>query len=366
MREFDTSTPRRRTKVYGVLLAGVVAAGSLILAAVTQQPKSAVSSPGPAKAAIVPQIADTKSEAEILFRGKSFALLQRAVTMPYSGEIIEIHVKEGQAVDQDQTLVTYKMDRQSVKEIQTLLYPSDIQNLKSSLFNEETTLAKLKEVSLPIKELNLQRVKKEYQDVKELASKGLAEREAVKLRADQVETAEKELLELRKSIKQVESTIGNMKKDLKFRQENKQREVDLLEWNTKRSFGKDSKLPDDIAYLKAPISGHVMWLNPDLRVDAEPPRGFLAARLSPLSSMVVRCKVHELDLVKLKTGDKGTVTFDAIPEKPYPCKLTRIPLVSRNPALEVPADYEIEALLSNPEGRIRDGMTCNVKVSIRE
>ena len=40
--------------------------------------------------------------------------------------------------------------------------------------------------------------------------------------------------------------------------------------------------------------------------------------------------------------------------------------MSRNPSLEVPADYEIECLLQNPDVRIKAGMTCNVKVSIKQ
>jgi hypothetical protein len=60
------------------------------------------------------------------------------------------------------------------------------------------------------------------------------------------------------------------------------------------------------------------------------------------------------------------VIFDAIPDKKYPCKVSRIPWVSRNPALEVPADYEIECLLENGDGKIKDGLTCNVRVSVTQ
>ena len=366
MPEFDTSGPKKRTRVYGVLLAALVAAGSLALVAVTQQPKEAVSSPGPAKAAIVPQIAESKSEAEILIRGKSFAPLLRRIAMPYSGEILEIHVKEGQAVDKDQVLVTYRLDRESMKQIEAILFPAQILNQKNEIHKLETTIVKLRDASLPVKQMNLKRAQIAYQDLKELVSKGLGERQALKLRADEVKAAEKEVFEVQESLQETEATLANTKRDLKFREADRVRELNLLEWNTKRSYGKDSKLPQDIAYLKAPMAGYVVWLAPELRVNAEPPQGFPALSVAPLESMVVRCKVHELDLVKLKMGDKGTVTFDAIPEKQYTCKLTRIPFISRNPSLEVPADYEIEALLQNPEVRIRDGMTCNVKVSVKQ
>lgn len=369
MRVSDSSSSRssgKRTRVYGVLLATAVAVASLVLAALTQPPKSAVSSPGPAKAAIVPQIADAKSEAEILVRGKSFAQLQRTVSMPYGGEILEIHVKEGQVVEQDARLVTYKLSRTARKEVEAILFPGSILSLENSIFAQEVTIAKLKEGSLPVAQLKVDRARKELQDVKELADRGMAERQAVKLKADQLEIAEKELFDVNKSIKQGQASLETMRKDLKFQKENRDRELDLLEWNTKRSYGKDSNVPHDIAYLTAPIAGHVVWLNPELRVKAEPPRGFHSVRLAPMDPMVVRCKVHELDLVKLKPGDQATATFDALPDKQYKCSLTRIPLVSRNPSLEVPADYEVEALMPNVDGKIRDGMTCNVRVRIKQ
>ena len=121
-----------------------------------------------------------------------------------------------------------------------------------------------------------------------------------------------------------------------------------------------------MAYVKAPIDGEVIWISPDLRVKAETPPGFMAMTIAPMNSLVVRCKVHELDLVKLKSGDRGTVVFDAIPDKKYSCLVSRIPWVSRNPALEVPADYDIECTIENPDGKIKDGLTCNVKVSIAQ
>jgi multidrug resistance efflux pump len=366
MPEFDTDGPRRRTRLYGVLLAALVAVGALVLATVSQKPKHAVSSPGPAKASMVPQIADAKSEAEILFRGKSFAVLHRSVRLAYSGEIITVHVGEGQAVEIDEKLVTYRLSRESMRHIQAVLYPAEVIALKNSIYGQEISLQKIRNASLPIKQSQLERVTKEYQDARELEAKGLASSEAVKIKSQQVDVAKKEILELKDSMKQQEANLAKLKKDLDFHLGKRKRDLDLLEWQTQRSYGEDSKVPLDIAYLTAPIAGQVLWLNPELRARAELPAGFEAVRVSPMDSMLVRCKVHELDLVKLKTGDKGTVTFDAIPDKHYACKITRIPWVSRNPALEVPADYEIECLLQNPDAKIKVGMTCNVKVSVRQ
>ncbi len=367
MPELDIDKPRRRTKAYGVLLASLVAVGSLVLAAITQEPKNAVSSPGPAEAsAIVPQIADAKSEAEILFRGKSFSVMRRHVVFPFSGLVEKIHVSVGDNVDKEAKLVTYRLDREAMMRVQRVLYPEAVLRLKNAVYDQEIGLKKLRTVTLPIKELQLDQVEKEYSDLRSLESKRMAAPEAVTNKLRQLKGVKKDLLNIHESIKQTENALVKTRQDLAFYEEKQRRDLDFLEWQAKRSYSKDTKLPLDVAYLTAPIPGKVIWLNLDLRTEAEPPGGFRAALIAPVNPMVVRCKVHELDLVKLKTGDKGNVTFDAIPEKSYQCKISRIPWVSRNPSLEVPADYEIECKLENADGRIKDGLTCNVKVSVRQ
>lgn len=365
MPEFDTDKPRRRTKAVGVLLAGLVAIGALALVAVTQEPKPAISSPAPVQASIVPQIADAKSEAEIMFRGKSFAVLKRVVAVPFGGEITSVDVKEGQIVKEDDRLVTYKLDRQSIMEVHAVLYPERVLALENSVHDMKLSIKKLKQSVLPIKRLELERVEKELADLRELFGKGMAQKEAVKNKERDLERVEKQIQETQDSIRQAESNLAKGKEDLKFYRDKQKRDQEYLEWRTKRTYG-DSKLPLDVAYLTAPIEGRVIWLSPELRVNAEPPRGFRAATVAPMDPIAVRCKVHELDLVKLKTGDRGTALFDAIPEKKFQCKISRIPWISRNPALEVPADYDIECLLENPSGVIKDGLTCNVKVSVTQ
>ena len=46
--------------------------------------------------------------------------------------------------------------------------------------------------------------------------------------------------------------------DLKFFEDKYKRDLDLLEYQTRRSY-QDSDIPNDIAFLKAPISGQVFW-----------------------------------------------------------------------------------------------------------
>jgi multidrug resistance efflux pump len=366
MPEYGTKKPRTWKRTLGVMLAFVVAVGATALVIMTHEPKRAQSSPAQARAVErLPQIADAKTEAEILLRGKSSATLKRPMALPYSGEITKILVKEGQTVDKDEMLLEYKLDRQSMLHVQQVLYPDMVLTLKRNQYDRKVAIDKTRNATLPVKKLELERLEKELVDLRELMARGMAHQDAIKAKDRQIQAVKKEIFEIEETAKQQEADLGKINEDLKFYQEKQRRDLDLLEWQTNRSYS-DSSLAMDVAYLKAPIAGNVIWLANELQVKAELGAGFQALTLAPMNPMVVRCKVHELDLVKLKMGDRGSATFDAIPDKKFPCSVTRIPWTSRNPALEVPADYDLECEMENPDGKVKDGLTCNVKVSVAE
>jgi multidrug resistance efflux pump len=355
----------RRTKIFGAVLVSIAGVVVLVLVAITHEPKSAMSSPGPAKAAIVPQIADTKSEAELLFRGKSFSVLHRRIGMPFGGEILSISAKDGESVKKDDVLATYKLDRVAMMEVHQTLYAEQVHNQRTAVNNQQVEVDRLRNVTLPVKKIELERAEKELSDLRELRAKNLAAPDAVTSKQRHVEIAKKEYLGVVESLKQAEASLAKMTDDLRFFEQKQKRDLDLLEWRTNRTYT-NSDIPVDRAFLKAPISGHLIWMAPELRVNAEMSKGVPVLTVATMNHMVVRCKAHELELVKLKTGDRGSVNFDAIPDKTYACKISRIPGISRNSALEVPADYEIECVLENPDAQIRDGLSCNVKVSIAQ
>jgi multidrug resistance efflux pump len=363
MREEFSEKTRRRKKGYDVVPASGLAIVAVALLAFTHGPGKAVSSPTPTKAAIVPEMADAKSEAGIVFRGKSSPLMKRNVIIPYKGETVTLTAYEGQTVKENEVLASYKLDREAMNQVHATLYPEMILNLKKGLIDQRTNLDKLRTVDLKIKQLDLERVQKELADLRELLSKELTHNEAVKNKERQLESTQREIVGIQDAIKQAEASIEKTNEDLSYYEGKHKRDIELLEWQTQRSYSNSSE-PLDMGYVKAPIDGKVIWISPDFRVKGETLAGFTAVTIAPMNSLVVRCKVHELDLVKLKSGDRGTVTFDAIPDKKYTCLVSRIPWLSRNPSLEVPADYDIECTIENPDAKIKEGLTCNVKVSI--
>lgn len=365
MGEFDTEKPVPRAKAYGVLLAAVVALVSLVLVAMTHEPPPAASSPTPARAGIVPQIADAKSEAEILLRGKSFADLKRQIVMRFGGEIVAVNVSEGQSVKAGDTVAEFELDRSSMMEVQEGLYPETVTSLKQKICDLEISLQTLVKVNLALKEDEVEQARKELSDLTELHAEGMAPAGAIRNKKRQIDALKKEIAGIRDSMEQTKCSLKKAKEDLRFFTQQHKREVDLLEWRAQRSYS-TTQLPMNRGLLKAPIAGNVVWVSPMLRKDSELKNGFHALSVAPLDALVVRCKVHELDLVKLRIGAQGTAIFDAIPQKKYACQVTRIPLVSRNPALEVPADYEIEFALKEPDSLIKEGLTCNVKVAVTQ
>jgi multidrug resistance efflux pump len=365
MQRYGTEKRRPLTKALGVLLAIVVAIASLALIAITNEPKHADSSPMPASAAIAPQIADAKSELEIPLRGKSFSVWKRNVVLPFTGEITKIFINEGQSVTQDEVLAEYKLDRRSVSHLYQVLYPESVQSLQKAVSEGKLRLNKLQSAILPLKKMDLERAEKTLMEIRELQQKNLASLDAVQLAENKVKAVKKEILEVEDNVKIAQAEIDEKSKALRFYESKQKRDVEFLEWQSQRSYS-DESLPMDIAFVKAPVAGQVIWVGPEFRVKAEQPAGYHAFTVAPMNQLVVRCSVHELDIVRIKMGDRGSAVFDSFPDKRFNCTVSRISSVSRNPALEVPADYELECTLEKPESILKDGLTCNVKISVAQ
>ncbi len=361
MAESVIDTKRLKTKAFGVLLAGLVAVASLVVVTISHGPKKAVSSV--ARAAIMPEISPSKSEAEILFRGKSFAVLKRSVESRLGGVIDKIDVKEGQVVKTGQVLGSYTLDRESLNRAHQVIYPSSVLSLQNAARAKRSAIEKIREAGLPVKKLQLERAEKELSLARELTAKGMGNANGVREREREVESVNKQILELKLNMEDAEKDLKKTKEELEEAQLRHKRELGILEWQAQRTFP-EADLPLGKAFFKAPISGRIVWMSPLAREHHEFKAGFPFMTVAPMDSVIVRCKVHELDLVKLKPNDRGTVRFDAIPDTDFPCTVDQIPWVPINASLEVPADYDIQCLVDGAQGRIKEGLTCNVKVSV--
>jgi hypothetical protein len=111
--------------------------------------------------------------------------------------------------------------------------------------------------------------------------------------------------------------------------------------------------------LKAPISGHVIWVHPDLREEAEL-KGGIVLQVGVMDPMLIRAQVHEIEAVKLNVGDTANFSLESIPGKKFNAKVSRISWSSLTPQLDRPSYYEVEFEVSNPEIILREGLKVQI------
>jgi multidrug resistance efflux pump len=121
------------------------------------------------------------------------------------------------------------------------------------------------------------------------------------------------------------------------------------------------RLPREAA-LRAPIAGRVLWLHPDLRPGAVLKGEDMVALVGVMDPVLVRARVHELELAKLKPGDEAQVTFESLPGRTFTARLSRLPWASPTLTPEQPPYYEVEFELPNPELLLKEGLKANLLI----
>jgi multidrug resistance efflux pump len=393
--------PRSGAKALGILLASSIVITALVLTKSYFESHLALPSPRPAKAAIIAVTPDVSAKKMIRFRGKVFAKYAREVVVSHPGKITDVTVTEGQTVEQGEVLAAYTLDRISMEKVHEILRGEPVLELRSRLYQLRITIDTLKNADLPLHRVRVEQAENELNLLRKLQSRGLAPSDAVTLKERELVGLRKGIQATKDAIKQTEAAFKGVNQDLRFAESHQKRALKLLEWQVGRSYS-NPKIPVNRGFLRAPIAGQVIWMNPTFRAGAEvrhlgssrgprkgpnlaqvgqiagmnqlrtegnggaSQRGFLAMTIAPMRQIVIRALVHELDLVKLKAGDQGTVTFDAFPEKEFWCRILRIPWVSVSTLIEVPATYHVECVVEEPGLMLKEGLTCSVRIPLQE
>jgi len=125
--------------------------------------------------------------------------------------------------------------------------------------------------------------------------------------------------------------------------------------------------------VRAPIPGFVVFRESHFAGERRKPRigdgvwmnqGIIV--LPDISKMVVRSKVREIDIHKLKTGQEVCVTVDAYPEPPRTGRVDLIStLASADPRTKSAAKYfSLRVLLEGSDTRLRPGMTARIDILV--
>ena len=108
--------------------------------------------------------------------------------------------------------------------------------------------------------------------------------------------------------------------------------------------------------IVAPISGHVVWVNPELRVGAELEAGSQAFVLGVMDPMLLRANIYEEEALRLAVGDRGTMYPESLPWKTFRAQVSRIAWTPLSLDPLQPSYYEVEFTVPNQELLLREGL----------
>ncbi len=87
--------------------------------------------------------------------------------------------------------------------------------------------------------------------------------------------------------------------------------------------------------------------------------------ISDLSEMYATADVDEVDMAKLKTGQKAEITLDAIPDETFQGEIVEIGMQSsriQNPGTNEISTFPIKIKIISSDKRLKPGMSCNIDV----
>jgi RND family efflux transporter MFP subunit len=88
--------------------------------------------------------------------------------------------------------------------------------------------------------------------------------------------------------------------------------------------------------------------------------------VADLSTLLVKVELNQIDVAKVQLGDDATVTFDALPGKTYPARVTRVAPASTKAADKDVETFPVETELLSTDSAIKPGMTADVRIHLDE
>jgi multidrug efflux pump subunit AcrA (membrane-fusion protein) len=278
-----------------------------------------------AQAASPPQTA----ESEIIFTGKLSCSLKRRVDLPFKGVITALGVHAGQRVAKGEILATYQLAPDQRLAIQTRLYPGTVIDM-------ETRLLDMDRAKFPLET--------KQQELTKLVQKKMAPTQSLALLNHDLQSMET----------QKKAYLEKLEKARQMARDDQQVLSDLLGVSLK-----SGKVPDDV-YLKSPIDGYIIMVNPEMREGAELPPTPGVFMVGVMDPMLLRAMAFEIEALQIKTGDVAEVTLDALPGQKFQAKVSRVSWSSVTTAPDQPAYYEVELKVPNPDMVLKEGLKARI------
>ena len=266
---------------------------------------------------------------EIIFNGKLFCSPKRRIDMPFKGIITSLRAYSGQRVEAGEILATYRLAPESLMAIQQRLSPPQLAEM-------ETKLAEVQRNMVPL--TSKQRELTQLVQKKLAPSQGLAQ-----------VNEELQFLGRERAIIQ-----DRLKKDRQLAQQDQEVLINLLGTSVK-----SGQISREVS-LKAPISGYVIWVNPEMRESAELPPMPAAFQLGVMDPMLLRAQAFEIEALQVRVGQPAEVTLDALPGRKFQAKVSRISWSSITVGPDQPAYYEVELTVPNPDLDLKEGLKARI------
>ena len=271
----------------------------------------------------------SNGESEIIFNGKVFCSLKRRIDLPFKGVITSLRARSGQQVKAGEILATYRLAPESLMAIQQRLSPPQLAEM-------EMKLAEVQRNMVPL--TSKQRELTQLVQKKLAPSQGLAQ-----------VNEELQFLGREKAIFQ-----DRLKKDRQLAQQDQEVLINLLGTSVK-----SGQIPREVN-LKAPISGYVIWVNPEMRESAELPPLPAAFQVGVMDPMLLRAQAFEIEALQVKIGQPAEMTLDALPGRKFQAKVSRISWSSITIGPDQPAYYEVELTVPNPDLDLKEGLKARI------
>lgn len=299
------------------------------------------------------KIADTVSELGILE-----PLSKVAIIPEESGKVVAVLVREGDRVAKGQLLLRLDTEDLEISRAQILAQLQSAQIDLEELLKQPTLVElRSKEAQYTEALLGFEEAKKTLTRNEKLFASGAISQEELEASRNEVVRREKALLVAQAEL---EETRKKPKTEDVERAKARIAEIEASLRSIERRIAK--------AEIRSPLSGIV------LKVDVEEgdfvssgtsaSGGTSPVVVADLSTMQIDVPVNEVDIPRVKVGQKVRITLDAFPGKVFEGEVVSIAYQGKT--TENVVTYDTTVYLPNPDNLLRAGMTANVEIIVEE
>ena len=269
--------------------------------------------------------------AEATFTGKLACYIKRPVLLPVAADITCLNVQPGQKVRKGEVLGRYRLIPESLQNMNRRLLSTTIPDLR----------AKMAEINKGLANLDNKR-----NTLLELSRRNMAPAQSLIQVDEEIKSLSTQKAALSDALGQAEKTTEQEQALVR-----KQLGVPI----------KSGQVPQE-GVLVAPISGHVLWMHPELRPGAEINGGTPVMTVGVMDPMILRAPVFESEALKLKVGEEADITIESLPDHKFTARVSRLPWAPPAITLDHPTYYDVEFQVPNPDYLLKEGLKATVEM----